>query len=150
MDWSAEQRLAVVITDAPCHGKDYSEASHDIFCDPSTGLTCSGRPEEPLKALEAQKVSVFIFHTGEKHAVSMCEKLQESVPLIHQQVDPERTAERIGWALQSKLELKPLRYVLKPLDFSDSEAQEGPDTLDLAIAHDVEISGERHKIGASG
>ena len=36
LPWSAQERLAVVITDAPCHGKAYSGESHDEFCDKET------------------------------------------------------------------------------------------------------------------
>lgn len=38
LEWTAEEKLAIVITDAPCHGKEYSTADHDPFCNKETGL----------------------------------------------------------------------------------------------------------------
>ena len=76
LPWTAQEKLVVIVTDAPCHGKDshgkafwsrdfanssksqsashfrfcvhpcfsqeYSSVVHDPFCDPTTGLTCTG------------------------------------------------------------------------------------------------------------
>ena len=150
LEWTGQQKFAVVITDAPCHGKEYSSCAHDVFCDRRSGLTCSGRPEIPLRSLREQGVQVFIFHTGEAHAVSMCEKLQESEPdLIHEKVDPSETADKLVSVLKGQLQLQPLRYLLKPLTL---ELSLEPEPLDLAIAHDIELEDttgkERHKLGS--
>lgn len=151
LEWTGQQRFAVVITDAPCHGKDYSSCAHDVFCDRRNGLTCTGRPEMPLRTLRDQGVKVFIFHTGEAHAVSMCEKLRESEPdLIHEKVDPSETADRLVSVLKGKLQLQPLWYLLKPLTLGEAESTS---PLDLAVAHDVELEDtngkEKHKLGPS-
>ncbi|CAL1129586.1 unnamed protein product [Cladocopium goreaui] len=152
LEWTGQQRFAVVITDAPCHGKDYSSCAHDVFCDRRNGLTCTGRPEMPLRTLRDQGVKVFIFHTGEAHAVSMCEKLRESEPdLIHEKVDPSETADRLVSVLKGKLQLQPLWYLLKPLTLGEAESTS---PLDLAVAHDVELEDtngkEKHKLGVDG
>ncbi|CAL1167134.1 unnamed protein product [Cladocopium goreaui] len=104
LEWNADEKLMVVITDAPCHGKDYSTVEHDSFCDKSTGLTCTGRPEEPLQSLMAQGVTTVILHTGEAAAVSMCQKLQQTDPkLIHEKVSPSETAKKVVSVLESKV-----------------------------------------------
>eukprot|EP00913_Durusdinium_trenchii_P035532 g33251.t1 len=85
LPWTAQEKLAVIITDAPCHGKDYSSVVHDPFCDPKTGLTCTGKPEVPLRRFMSKGVTVVILHTGEAHTVSMCRRLQDTDPrLIHE------------------------------------------------------------------
>ncbi|CAK9017896.1 unnamed protein product [Durusdinium trenchii] len=160
LPWNAENesepsacaKLAVVITDAPCHGKAYSAVAHDVFCDRSTGLTCSGCPEVPLRRLREQGVQVAIFHTGEGPAVSMCEKLCASEPdLIHEKVDPSATAQKLVNLLEGKLKLQPLSYVLKTFSLGQPETPH----LDLALAHDMEVEDgdgqkERYKIGLDG
>lgn len=74
------------------------------FCDKSTGLTCTGRPEEPLQSLMAQGVTTVILHTGEDAAVSMCQKLQQTDPkLIHEKVSPSETAKKVVSVLESKV-----------------------------------------------
>ena len=152
LDWTGQHKFAVVITDAPCHGKGYSRCVHDVFCDRRSGLTCSGRPEVPLGSLTEKGVKVFIFHTGEDHAVSMCEKLQEAEPgLIHEKVDPSETADKLVSVLKGKLQLQPLTYLLKPLTLGES-GEDFSKPLDLAVAHDVELEDttgkEKHRVGS--
>ena len=154
LDWTGQHKFAVVITDAPCHGKEYSRCVHDVFCDRRSGLTCSGRPEVPLGNLTEKGVKVFIFHTGEDHAVSMCEKLQEAEPgLIHEKVDPSETADKLVSVLKGKLQLQPLTYLLKPLTLGES-GEDFSKPLDLAVAHDVELEDttgkEKHRVGVDG
>ena len=146
LEWTADEKIMVVITDAPCHGKDYSKEAHDPFCDKTTGLTCSGRPEVPLQTLMAQGVTTAILHTGESSCVSMCQKLQKTDPkLIHEKVSPSQTAERVVSVLESKVQVQPLTYMLKPLNLPDEAPtsalicemmETGPD---LAINTNVEL-----------
>ena len=148
LPWSAKERLAVVITDAPCHGKAYSNDSHDPFCDKDTGLTCTGKPEVPLLKLKEQNVQVVILHTGNSGAVKMCQKLLQTSPtLISEKVSPSQTADRLVNAINTKLELSPLSYVLQP--FSGSKGLN-----DLAAGHEVELKMgseiAKHRVGADG
>ncbi len=150
LPWTAEQRLAVVITDAPCHGKAYNKAmEHDPFCDKETGLTCTGKPEVPLLKLKEQKVNVVILHTGSDACVSMCEKFQQVAPdLIHEKVSPSATADRMVGVLTSKLSTQPLTYFLKPLAVQEEDGQfVGPPLAygkinlpDVASGHSVEVT----------
>ena len=147
LPWTAKERLAVVITDAPCHGKAYSNDSHDPFCDKETGLTCTGKPEVPLLKLQEQNVQVVILHTGSSGAVKMCQKLLQASPnLIHEKVSPSQTADRLVNAMNSKLELSPLTYVLKPF------TQRG--LKDVATDHNVEVKlgseTVKHRVGPDG
>lgn len=115
LPWSAQQKLAVVITDAPCHGKAYSNESHDPFCDKETGLTCTGKPEVPLMKLKELGVQVVILHTGSAGAVKMCQKLMQTAPdLIQEKVSPSETADKMVKVLDAKLQLQPLTYLMKP------------------------------------
>eukprot|EP00438_Fugacium_kawagutii_P008839 Skav208539 [mRNA] locus=scaffold1216:204962:236269:+ [translate_table: standard] len=140
LEWTGQQNFAV----------EYSNCAHDVFCDRKTGLTCSGRPEVPLRILREKGVQVFIFHTGEAHTISMCEKLQETEPqLIHEKVDPSETSAKLVSVLKGKLQLQPLCYLLKPLTLAPVEFKE---PLDLAVAHDVEVEDtngkEKHRLGS--
>ena len=148
LPWTAEQRLAVVITDAPCHGKEYSSAGTDKWCDKETGLTCTGKPEVPLLKLKEQKVNVVVLHTGSNACVSMCQKLQKVAPdLIHEKVYTTSTADRLVGVLTSKLSMQPLTYFLKPLAVQEEDGQfVGPplkngkiDLPDVASGHSVEV-----------
>ncbi|CAJ1355745.1 unnamed protein product [Effrenium voratum] len=137
LPWTAKERLVVVITDAPCHGKDYSAAPHDDFCDKDTGLTCTGKPEVPLLKLKEQNVQVVILHTGESHAVKMCQKLkQTSEALISEKVQPSQTADRLVGVISQKLELSPLTYFLKPFTGKLGEA----------AGHTVELKADDSKV----
>lgn len=141
LPWKAQKKLAVVITDAPCYGKDYSSvATADSRCDPRSGLTCTGRPEEPLKRLKDQGVVVSILHSGSAGAVSMCHTLQAASPeLSHSKVHPSETARGLAHALEEQLHLQPLTYILKPhmLELS-AETQLPPDS-NLCVAHEMEV-----------
>ena len=149
LPWTAEQRFAVVITDAPCHGKAYSrDMEHDPFCDKETGLTCTGKPEVPLLKLKEQKVNVVVLHTGSNSCVKMCEKFRQVAPdLIHEKVSPSATADRLVGVLTSKLSMQPLTYFLKPLAVQEEDGQfVGPplnngkiDLPDVASGHSVEV-----------
>mmetsp|Transcript_27042 Transcript_27042/g.62970 ORF Transcript_27042/g.62970 Transcript_27042/m.62970 type:complete len:475 (+) Transcript_27042:42-1466(+) len=133
LPWSAQERIAVVITDAPCHGKAYSSDSHDPFCDKDTGLTCSGTPEVPLLDLEQKKVQVVIMHTGNAGVTKMCQKLRQTSPsLVHEKVSPSQTADRLVNTMNKKLQLKPLTYFLKPF------TQQG--VTNVAMGHEVETT----------
>ena len=147
LPWSAKERLAVVITDAPCHGKAYSNDSHDPFCDKETGLTCTGKPEVPLLKLQEQNVQVVILHTGNAGAVKMCQKLLQTSPtLIQEKVSPSETADRLVNAMNTKLDLSPLTYLMKPF------TREG--LKEVAFNHEVElkVGGEttKHRVGSDG
>lgn len=161
LEWNADEKLMVVITDAPCHGKDYSNVDHDSFCDKTTGLTCTGRPEEPLQSLMAQGVTTVILHTGEAAAVSMCRKLQKTDPkLIHEQVSPSQTAQKVVSVLESKVQVQPLTYILKPFSLPD-EAPTSPLICEAVVAGpdlatntsiEVEVSGKKESmmVGSDG
>jgi len=137
LPWTAQEKLVVIVTDAPCHGKEYSSVVHDPFCDPTTGLTCTGKPEVPLRSLMEKGVRVVVLHTGEAHAVSMCSRLQDTDPrLIHEKVNPLETAQKLVSVVESKLQLQPLHYVLKPYRLDQGEFLS---PLELALDHDVEI-----------
>ena len=143
LKWSAQKRLAIVITDAPCHGKDYSTAPHDDFCDPSSGLTCTGKPERPLQSLRDEGVKVCVFHTGTEAVIQMCEKLQQTSPeLIHEKVTPNQTASRVVSLLEENMRLQPLTYILKPLSLEDL-----PPEMSTMPEHEmeVEVNGATHK-----
>ena len=143
LKWFAQKRLAIVITDAPCHGKDYSTASHDDFCDPSSGLTCTGKPERPLQSLRDEGVKVCVFHTGTEAVIQMCKKLQQTSPeLIHEKVTPNQTASRVVSLLEENMRLQPLTYILKPLSLKDL-----PSEMGTMPEHEmeVEVSGTTHK-----
>lgn len=156
LPWKAQKKLALVITDAPCYGKDYSSvAAADSRCDPRTGLTCTGRPEEPLKRLKDQGVVVSILHSGSAGAVSMCQTLQASSPeLSHSKVHPSETARGLAHALEEQLHLQPLTYILKPhmLELS-AETQLPPDS-NLCVAHEMEVDDggqtQSHTISSDG
>jgi len=156
LPWKAQKKLALVITDAPCYGKDYSSvAAADSRCDPRSGLTCTGRPEEPLKRLKDQGVVVSILHSGSAGAVSMCHTLQASSPeLSHSKVHPSETARGLAHALEEQLHLQPLTYILKPhmLELS-AETQLPPDS-NLCVAHEMEVDvggqTQRHTISSDG
>ena len=164
LPWTAEHRLAVVITDAPCHGKAYSSAGRDEFCDKETGLTCTGKPEVPLLKLTEQKVNVVVLHTGSGYCVSMCEKFRKVAPgLIHEKVYPSQTADRLVGVLTSKLSMQPLTYFLKPLAVQEEDGQfVGPplkwgkiDLPDVASGHSVEVRVDKkeletHKVAEDG
>lgn len=136
LPWSAQEKLAVIITDAPCHGKDYSSVIHDPFCDPTTGLTCTGKPEVPLRRMMQKGVRVVVLHTGEAHAVSMCSRLQETDPrLLHEKVSPLETCQKLVSVVEAKLQVQPLHYLLKPYQLNPSGV-----SLPLALNHDVEIN----------
>lgn len=155
LEWTADEKLMVVITDAPCHGKDYSKDDHDPFCDKTTGLTCSGRPEVPLQTLMAQGVTTVILHTGGASCVSMCNKLQKTDPkLIHEKVSPSQTAERVVSVLEGKVQVQPLTYMLKPLNLPDEaptsalicETMEtGPDVA-INTNVDLDIGGSKQSV----
>ena len=148
LDWNADEKLMVVITDAPCHGKAYSSSEHDPFCDKETGLSCTGRPEEPVQSLMAQGVTTVILHTGEAPCVSMCKKLQQTDPkLIHEKVSPSDTAKAVVAVLESKVQVQPVTYILKPLTLPD-EAPQGAliceslaTSADLATNVTLEVAG---------
>lgn len=147
LPWSAQERLAVVITDAPCHGKAYSGESHDEFCDKETGLTCTGTPEVPLLKLGEQNVQVVIMHTGSSGATKMCQKLLQTSPtMIHEKVTPSQTADRLVTAMDKKLQVPPLTYVLKPF------TQQG--LVDVAVNHELELQlgseATKHRVGHDG
>lgn len=150
LPWSAQEKLAVIITDAPCHGKDYSNVIHDPFCDPTTGLTCTGQPEVPLRRMMQKGVRVVVLHTGEAHAVSMCSRLQETDPrLIHGKVTPAETGEKVLSVVEAQFDVQPLHYLLKPYQLNPTG-----DSLPLALNHDVEINQagvkEKQNTGSDG
>jgi len=164
LPWGAQHRLAIVVTDAPCHGKAYSDASHDAFCDKTTGLTCTGKPEIALLSLKQQGVQTVILHTGASPAVQMCNKfLLTDSNLIHENTPASKTAERIIAVLQSKVDVEPLAYSFRSFGLQKTDTGVGGPPLgfcnsirlsDLAIGHDVEVkvSGktETHKTSADG
>ncbi|CAK8989815.1 unnamed protein product [Durusdinium trenchii] len=156
LPWTAQEKLAVIITDAPCHGKDYSSVVHDPFCDPKTGLTCTGKPEVPLRRFMSKGVTVVILHTGEAHTVSMCRRLQDTDPrLIHEKVSPTETAEKLVSLIEAKLQLQPLHYVLKPYRLEQGEEANSNDApLELATGHELEVEDEsrteRYNTGSEG
>lgn len=152
LEWIAEEKLAIVITDAPCHGKAYSSAEHDGFCDKETGLTCTGRPEVPLQSLMEKGVTTVILHTGETAAVTMCKKLQETDPmLLHEKVSPEKTAERVISVLSNKVQVQPLCYKLKALNLEDQKPNgqflcEGPQFSDAVVSAELEVDVGGNKV----
>ncbi|CAK9112933.1 unnamed protein product [Durusdinium trenchii] len=148
LKWSAHKRLAIAITNAPCHGKDYSNAPHDDFCNSDSGLTCTGVPEKPLERLRDQGVKVCLFHTGQKTVTTMCEKLQETLPdLVCEKLVPTEIAARVTSLLEENLKLQPFTYLLKPLLSSKQISEESP------LSHDINIEAggmaQKHHIGSS-
>ena len=160
LEWTAQEKLAIVITDAPCHGKAYSSAQHDSFCNKDTGLTCTGAPEEPLRTLMAWGVTTVILHTGEAHAVSMCRKLEQTDPnLISEKVSPSETAKKVISVLEDKVQVAPLTYHLKPLRLEDQVPQgpllcDGIKVSNVAEGHDLDVKvgseKESHTVKSDG
>ncbi|CAK9038407.1 Alpha-protein kinase vwkA (von Willebrand factor A alpha-kinase) (vWF kinase) [Durusdinium trenchii] len=164
LEWTAEEKLAIVITDAPCHGKEYSTADHDPFCNKETGLetglTCTGKPEVPLRGLMDKGVTTVILHTGESDAETMCQKLAQTDPnLISYKVSASDTAKKVIAVLEDKVQVQPLTYVLKPLRLEDHPPQgqllcDSIRVSDVASGHDLEVAVGKekttHSIGADG
>ena len=74
-----------------------------------------------------KRTQVVILHTGESHAVKMCQKLkQTSEALISEKVQPSQTADRLVGVISQKLELSPLTYFLKPFTGKLGEARVEP------------------------
>ena len=121
LKWDSDVMLVVAITDAPCHGTAYSNASPDGFCDTGTGLSCTGIPEVPLEALKAKRVKVVVLHPpSNSSAVSqMCQKLSSN-GLIGIGVDTSMICDRMVSMIKAELEqVKPkISYLLQPLTFN--------------------------------
>ena len=153
LEWTAEKRLVIVITDSPCHGKDYSKAADNQYCDPNSGLTCTGRPEVPLKTLKEKDVKVSILHTGSAEVLGMCQRLEEVDPeLILSRAAPVETAEKLVSIIQEEMQLQPLCYILRPHVLEQKFNTVGlPLDSNLPPGHVVEVEEadrkERHNIG---
>ena len=137
--WDSDVMLVVAITDAPCHGTAYSNASPDSFCDTGTGLSCTSIPEVPLEVLKANRVKVVVLHPpSNSSAVSqMCQKLS-SKGLIGIGVDTSMICDRMVPMIKAELEqVKPkISYLLQPLTFDKPTA---PGNFNLAAVHEAEI-----------
>jgi hypothetical protein len=104
--------MAVVITDAPCHGKDYHSCDEDSFVDSGTGLSCAGKPEDALNALKAKHVEVMVLHTNQ-NVSKMLAKFQQVMPRLRDgHVAPAKTSEYVINMLKDRLMLQPLSYLL--------------------------------------
>jgi len=156
LPWKAQKKLAVVITDSPCYGKDYSNvATNGPFCDKRSGLTCTGRPEAALKILKDKGVAVSIFHTGASNTVSMCETLGETIPELSRSiVKANEITERLVAVLAERLHVQPLTYILKPHMLELSADARLPQDSNLGTAHEMEVEDgsttRRHTISADG
>eukprot|EP00932_Pfiesteria_piscicida_P008990 SRR837773.19610.p1 GENE.SRR837773.19610~~SRR837773.19610.p1 ORF type:complete len:326 (-),score=80.64 SRR837773.19610:95-1045(-) len=109
LPWSADIRMCVVITDAPCHGKAYHDSKEDTFADATTGLTCAGSPEAPLKSLVAKQVELTVIHTGK--VGKMIQEFKKLVPLMKDgNVTPADTGSYLMKQIKEKLGVSPLNY----------------------------------------
>jgi len=116
--------MCVVITDAPCHGKDYHTSSEDDFADKSTGLTCTGRPEVALQALKGKHVELSILHTN-SGVRKMLDAFKQVMPKMKEgSVSPSATGEHIVKMMQDRLGLQPLSYRLSTFSLDEIEPDE--------------------------
>ena len=132
----------------------------DSFCNKETGLTCTGKPEVPLRGLMDKGVTTVILHTGESDAETMCQKLAQTDPnLISYKVSASDTAKKVIAVLEDKVQVQPLTYVLKPLRLEDHPPQgqllcDSIRVSDVASGHDLEVAVGKekttHSIGADG
>eukprot|EP00913_Durusdinium_trenchii_P016282 g15301.t1 len=86
-------------------------------------------------------------HTGSSGATKMCQKLLQTSPtMIHEKVTPSQTADRLVTAMDKKLQVPPLTYVLKPF------TQQG--LVDVAVNHELELQlgseATKHRVGHDG
>jgi len=122
LEWSAEYRMAIVITDAPCHGHQYSDKPHDEFCLPESGLTCAGKPLAPIQKMMKKKVDFVVLHTG---LIKQCliQFKNHCHHMIEAQVDPKETCAHMVKLLNDKLvDLRPLSYSFEQLEPADEDS----------------------------
>jgi len=134
LPWTGDCRIAVVITDAPCHGKDYHSVAEDSFVNQSTGLSCTGRPEEALKMLKAKKVDLCVFHTNQ-NVSKMLTAFKKVMPDLHEaHVPPPQTAHEVVQLVKAKMTLRPLKYTLGTYGIYEHEHDPHP-----CGAHTLEV-----------
>eukprot|EP00932_Pfiesteria_piscicida_P008745 SRR837773.19276.p2 GENE.SRR837773.19276~~SRR837773.19276.p2 ORF type:complete len:326 (-),score=86.86 SRR837773.19276:50-1000(-) len=132
LPWSADIRMCVVITDAPCHGKAYHDCKEDTFADSASGFTCAGSPEAPLKSLAAKKVELTVIHTGK--VGKMIQEFKKLMPTMRDgNVTPAETGTYLMKQIKEKLGVSPLKYhvgVYGLDDFPDAAPANGA-TIDI-------------------